>query len=39
MCFGIGSHIVKKDMLAENDFEAIGYNARLYTEQIERWNT
>lgn len=39
VCFGIGSHIVKKDMLAENDFEAIGYNARLYTEQIERWNT
>lgn len=36
-CFGIGSNIVKKELLQANDFAAIGQNARLYTEQIERW--
>lgn len=36
-CFGIGSNIVKKELLMDNDYEAIGRNARLYTEQIRRW--
>ena len=38
VCFGVGSNIVKKDLLAKNAYEEIGRNARQYTEQIERWN-
>lgn len=35
--FGIGSSIAKKELLEVDDFAAIGRNARLYTEQTERW--
>ncbi len=38
VCFGVGSNIVKKDLLAKNAYKEIGRNARQYTEQIERWN-
>ena len=36
-CFGVGSNIVRKELLAAGNYAAIRENAMLYTEQAETW--
>lgn len=36
-CFGVGSNIVRKELLAAGNYAAIRENALLYTEQAETW--
>lgn len=36
-CFGVGSNIARKDLLAAEDYAGIEANARLYTMQTEVW--
>ena len=36
-CFGVGSNIVRKELLAAGNYAAIRENATLYTEQAETW--
>lgn len=37
-CFGVGSNIARKELLAAQDYDGIESNARLYTSQTEKWN-
>ena len=36
-CFGVGSNIVRRELLAAGDYDAIRANALLYTRQVETW--
>ena len=36
-CFGVGSNIARKELLASGDYDAIKTNALLYTEQAGKW--